>query len=91
MCGWLDVLREGVKRDGQCTYNVPLMRVRVTIVAVEKREMWVYVCIHVLVIRHAKRMRQYCIILRSVGCLATPYFYALCDKGHDLRGGGVEY
>ena len=47
-------------QDVQCTYNVTLRRVRVTIVSMEKQEMWntVGVCILVLVVPHAKRMRR---------------------------------
>jgi hypothetical protein len=51
------------------------MRVRVTIVAVEKAISITYSeCVSVaLVIQHAKRMRR--IILSSVACLAVPYFF----------------
>jgi hypothetical protein len=55
-------------------YNVIVRRVRVTIVAVEKRE---YVSV-ALVIQHAKRMRR--IISSSVACLAVPYVFILSHK-----------
>jgi len=53
-----------LRQHRQCTYNVTLRRVRVTIVAV------VFVA---LGNQHAMRMRR--IILSSVACPALQYFY----------------
>ena len=61
-------------QESQCTYNVILRCVRVTLRAMEKQEVLniTRVCILALVIRHAKRMRL--ISLLPVVCVAVPYF-----------------
>ena len=55
-----------LKQDRQCTYNITLRRVRVTIVAVEKTVSITYSgCVTLaLVIRYAVRMRH--IVFRDV-------------------------
>ena len=69
----------------QCTYNVTLRRVRLTIVAVEKAISIAYsqsVSL-ALVMRHAKRMRR--IILSTVACLAVQNVSTLSHKRHYFR------
>ena len=60
----------------QCTYNLTLKRVRVTIAAVEKQEILniTNVCMYsALVIQHAKRLRCYIVICGLPGC--TVFFH----------------
>ena len=70
------------QQDRLRTYNVTIRRVRVAIVAVEKRLSITY-SEHVSValgIQHAKRLRH--IILSSVACQARPHFPTLSHKQH---------
>jgi len=70
------------QRDGQCTYNVKLRRVRVTNVPVKKAVSIKYsegVSVS-LAIHHVKRMRR--IVLSSAACPAIPHFAALPHKRH---------
>ena len=64
----------GTSQDMQCTYNLILRRVHVTIAAVEKAVSVTYSeCASVaLVIQHSKRMRH---IVSSVARPALPYFF----------------
>jgi hypothetical protein len=75
------------QQDRQCTYNLILGSVRVTVVAMENNKITYFECVFVaLVISHAKRMRG--VILSSVACLAIRNFYTLPRKRHDFGGGG---
>jgi hypothetical protein len=68
-----------LKQDRQCTINVTLRRIHVTIFAVEKQYYIFWLRISVaLVIQHAMRMRRF--ILLSVACLILPYFSMLSHK-----------
>jgi len=70
------------QQDRLRTYNVKIRRVRVAIVAMEKRLSITY-SEHVSValgIQHAKRMRH--IILSTVTCPARPHFSTLSHKQH---------
>jgi len=78
------------KEDRQCTYNAMLGRVRVTIVAVEKKsnKHCIYlmcVCILVLVISHENSMFRASYQLPSVACQALKSFSTLFHKRHDFR------
>ena len=80
-----------VEQDRQCTCNVTMKRVRLTIVADEEKQCVLYglcesVCAYVcvaLVIQNAKCMSR--IILSSVACPTLPYFSVLSRKRHDFR------
>jgi DNA-binding XRE family transcriptional regulator len=68
-------------KDRQCTYNVTLGRIRVTIFAVEKQKVLHSLCVCVfvaLLIQQAKRMRR--IIL---ACPAQSRSFTLCNKRHE--------
>jgi hypothetical protein len=70
----------------QCTCNLTMKCVTVTIFAAEKQQILHILSVSVaFVIQHARRMRR--IILSSVASLALPHF-SLCHKRHDFRGGG---
>ena len=72
---------------GNVLINVTLSRVRVTIVAVEKKYSE---CVSVaLVIQHAKHMGG--IILLSVACPAVPCLSALSRKRHHIRDKVIEH
>jgi hypothetical protein len=71
------------KQGRQCTCNVTLRRVRVTIVAVEKQYYIFWVHVLALVIQHAKCMCR--IIFSSLACLALLYFSILSHQRHDFR------
>jgi hypothetical protein len=75
-------------QDRQCTYNVTLRRVRVTIVAVEKQCL-----LHILIVcslKYPARNAHASAIVLSVACTNLLYFSTLSHKGHDFRGGGGE-
>jgi hypothetical protein len=71
------------KQDRQCTYNVRLRRVRVTIVAVVKQYVTYSECVSAaLAIQHGKHMHH--VTLSSVACLALLYFSILSHTRHDF-------
>jgi hypothetical protein len=79
---WSQYIQE---QDTQCTYKVTMRPVRVTIVEVEKQQVFninLCVCILALFIWHAKRMRH--IILSSVDCPAVPYSSTLHQNRRDF-------
>jgi len=83
-----DYYIQGTNKTGNARTKIPLRRVRVTTVAVEKQKVLhilsVCVCVSVvLVTQHAKRMRR--MILTSVACLVLSYFFTLSHKRHDFR------
>jgi hypothetical protein len=60
-----------LRADRQCTYNVKLRCVRVTVVVVDKQNITYSECVSVAsVILHAMRMRR--IISSSAACSAVP-------------------
>jgi len=66
---------ESMQQDKQCTYNVTLRRVRVTVVPMEKQSVLHILCVCVcvaLLSQHVKGLRL--VILSSVACLTVPYF-----------------
>ena len=68
------------KQDKQCTCNIILRRVRVTIVAVEQQyTKCVFVALH---IQHAMRMRR--VILSSVASPAVHYLSVLPHKHYEV-------
>ena len=82
------------KKNIQCTCNVTLRCIRVTIVAVEKQKSITYSeCGFVaLVIQAAKRISL--IKFSFVACQALLHFYTLSHKRHDFRwlmGGGGDF
>jgi len=65
------------EEDRQCTYNVALRRVRVSIVTVNKAIVLnILVCLYVraLVVRHANHIIPAFCYLSSVVCLDLPFF-----------------
>ena len=68
---------EANTQDTQCTYNVTMMRVHATIVAMERQLLLhiLCVCILGLVSWYARSMLR--IILSSAACQGLPYFSAL--------------
>ena len=69
------------KQDRQCTYNVILRRVRVTIVAVEKLEYYIFwVCVCSLSYPACKVHAPY-----FVACSVVPYFSTIRHKWKDFR------
>ena len=77
-----------IKQDTQCTWNVAMRRVRVTTVAVVKRQELYISSALALVDKHAMRMRH---IASSVACLAPPRSYTLFHERLDYLGGGRIY
>jgi hypothetical protein len=73
---------EANTHDRQCTYNITMMRVRATIVEMERQYLLdiLCVCILALVVRHARRRLR--IILSSAACLSLPYFSTLSFERH---------
>jgi hypothetical protein len=65
------------QQNGQCTYNVTLRHVCITIVTVGNYSGCVSVA---LVIQHAKHMHS--VILSSVVCPPPPYFSTLCQMAN---------
>jgi len=65
-------------------HSVTLWRVRVTIAAVEKQEVWriLSVCLS----PSLSSMQCACAILSYVACPALQYFSTLSHKRHDFRG-----
>jgi hypothetical protein len=69
-------------KSGNVRIHVTLIRVRITIVAVEKQEVLHILSVRVsvsLVIQHVKHMRR--IVLSPVLCVTLPYFHTYLISG----------
>ena len=76
----------GVLQDRQCTYNVTMRCVRVTIVVVEEQfHIPCSDCMFCSLTYPACTVHAP-IILSIVGCLVVPYFSALSHRRHAFRG-----
>jgi len=77
------------RQDRKCTYNVKIERVRVTIDAVEQKQVLNIKCLCILavVIRHANSILPASYHLSPVTCWLYHIFPRYL-KSHDFRGGG---
>ena len=76
------------KEDRKCTYNVKIERVRVTIDAVEEKQVLNITCLCILavVIRHANSILSASYYLSHVTCLALLYFFTLSKNVANFGG-----
>ena len=81
----VDKLQNMFKQDRQCTHNIILRRVRLTIVFREKGINNTYSeCVYVsIATQHAKRIRR--IVTCGLSGPPPPYFSTLSHKRHEFR------